>query len=434
MPHNATPDALQRALPTPLRNALFAMFIGGILAYGAGFAWYLLARFDLVNLLRDVNADDSFYYFQIARNLAEGKFSTFDGGITRTNGYHPVWMLLITPFYWVFDAEIALFAIKAFEIMLIAGGVTLIVLAARVARLPWILLFAVLPFLYRYRAFFQGLESAAASFMLGLLFMTMTLFARNPARWTWPLAAVAFALPWVRLELAAVSVAATAMLCLVERPDRDRSPRASPARPAHVPLFGACSGILACFAYNWLVFGGAVPVSGAIKQVWSQNRWKQEGGYSLTQNFHDFLQVPAFGTGLAVALGTCVCVLLVLWSTRRVREQDDRLLLHFLAGAFGLAVGHMAKFAQTVLMMHPNWGSAAHYFVPMYLMTARKRAGRHRDDRSLPGSGETGSSGRLRHHGRRLPLPVPRLQRATLGRFRGAAIRPHKSRCGRDIQ
>ena len=46
------------------------------------------------------------------------------------------------------------------------------------------------------------------------------------------------------------------------------------------------------------------------------------------------------------------------------------MLLIFLAGTFGLAVGHMAKFAQTVLIMHPKWGSAAHYFVPMYLMKA----------------------------------------------------------------
>ena len=80
-----------------LRNALFVLFIGGILAYGAGFAWYMLARFDLVNLIHGVNNDDAFYYFQIARNLAEGKFSTFDGGITRTNGYHPLWLFLIAP-------------------------------------------------------------------------------------------------------------------------------------------------------------------------------------------------------------------------------------------------------------------------------------------------------------------------------------------------
>ena len=87
---------------------MFVLFVAGILAYGAGSAWYVLARFDLVNLIRDQNEEDAFYYFQIARNLAEGKFSTFDGGITRTNGYHPLWLFLITPFYWVFDKEAAL--------------------------------------------------------------------------------------------------------------------------------------------------------------------------------------------------------------------------------------------------------------------------------------------------------------------------------------
>ena len=135
------------ALPASLHHTLFALFLAGILACGAAFAGYMLTNFDVINLLRDVNSDDSFYYFQIARNLAKGKFSTFDGGITRTNGYHPLWLLLITPFYWIFDPETALFAIKAFEIMLIAGGVALIAAAARLARLPWILLFATLPLL-----------------------------------------------------------------------------------------------------------------------------------------------------------------------------------------------------------------------------------------------------------------------------------------------
>ena len=65
--------------PSRLHNALFVLFIGGILAYGAGFAWTMLARFDLINLISNTH-DDAFYYFQIASNLALGKFSTFDGG------------------------------------------------------------------------------------------------------------------------------------------------------------------------------------------------------------------------------------------------------------------------------------------------------------------------------------------------------------------
>ena len=365
-------------LSSRLHNALFVLFIGGILAYGAGFAWYMLAHFDLVNLIRDVSEDDTFYYFQIAYHLAEGKFSTFDGGITRTNGYHPLWLFLITPFYWVFDKEAALFAIKAFEIMLVAGGVALVAAAARLARLPWYLMFAALPMLYQHHALIVGTEAAAALFMLGLFTLAACLFARSPARWKWPLAAVAFVLPWVRLEYIAISLAATAVLCLVEWSRRERVPgaplgertRSVLSVKAVAPFLGAVAGILVYFAYNGIVFGGVIPVSGATKQMWSQRLWGQEGGYSFVQNFRDILQIPAFDYELLVALEACAYVVLVWWFACRSRGRTDRLLLAFPMCVFGLAVGHLAKFAQTVLTVHPNWGSDAWYFVPAYLMMA----------------------------------------------------------------
>ena len=358
-----------------VRHAPFALFIAGILAYGAAFAWFLLDRFDLVNLIRDVNVDDSFYYFQIAHHMAEGEFSTFDGGITRTNGYHPLWLFLITPFYWVFDKTEALFAIKAFEIMLVAGGVALIAGAARVARLPWILLFAALPALYQNTVLFAGLEAAAALFLLGLFLLVICLFARDPAGWRWPLAAVAFALPWVRLEYVAIAVAATAALCHVERgSDFSHAHRSGPGRPvlalnAAAPLFGAVSGILVYFTWNAVVFGGVVPVSAAVKRWSSQGFWG-EGGYNLPENVHAFLQVPAFDDELLVALEVCVYAAVVWWFSRRSRVREDWLLLAFLVGVFGLAAGHLAKFAQSVLTVHPQWGSHSWYFVPAYLMAA----------------------------------------------------------------
>ena len=370
-------------LPALLRHALFVLFIGGILAYGAAFAGYLLVKFDLVNLIRDVNGDDSFYYFQIAYHLAEGKFSTFDGGITRTNGYHPVWLLLITPFYWMFDKEGALFAIKALEIMLIAGGVVLIVVAARLARLPWYLLFALPPILYQQHGLLLGLEAAAGLFMLGLLFLTLLLYARNPERWrwTWPLAAVAFALPWVRLEYIAISLTATAALLLMEWLRQERPAGASwraalnstPPPPPRVlaPIISASAGILTYFIYNKLVFGGIVPVSGATKRVWSQARFEAEGGYSLFQNFQDVRQIEFFhNETLLTALAICVGFLLVGWLAGRSRSREDWLLLAFLVGGFSLAVGHLAKFAHTVLTVHPNWAIDYWHYVPAYLMLA----------------------------------------------------------------
>ena len=108
------------------------------------------------------------------------------------------------------------------------------------------------------------------------------------------------------------------------------------------------------FAYNRLVFGGIVPVSGAVKQMWSQRSWEREGGYNFVQNFRDVLQTPAFDYELLVALEVCAYVVLVWWFSGRSRSRKDWLLLAFLVGVFGLAAGHMAQFAHAVLTTHPS--------------------------------------------------------------------------------
>ena len=371
-----------------LRSAPFVLFVAGILGYGAALAWYMLDRFDLLNMLRDGSYDDPFYYYQIAYHMAEGKFSTFDG-LTRTNGYHPLWLFLLTPFYWVFDKTEALFAIKALEIMLLAAGAALVAGAARVARLPWILLFAVLPTLCAQRAMLVGFEAALVLFMLGLLLLVMCLFAGDPARWRWPLAAVAFTLPWARLEWAAVAVAATTALGLLEwsgrlswaRDGRAAAGHADRALPlagtsfqllrlhAAVPLVGAFAGVLVYLAYNGIVFGGMVPVSGAVKALWAKRGWEQEGGYDLAESFAAFSRLEAFDGELLTALEVGVYALLAWWLGRGSRSREDALLLAFVAGVVGLAAGHLAKFAHNVLSSHPELVYVWH-FVPAYLMEA----------------------------------------------------------------
>ncbi|MGV8025453.1 MAG: hypothetical protein AB2L18_02720 [Anaerolineaceae bacterium] len=44
-------------------------------------------------ILNWFQTDDAFYYFVTARNIAEGRGITFDG-ISATNGFHPLWMLI----------------------------------------------------------------------------------------------------------------------------------------------------------------------------------------------------------------------------------------------------------------------------------------------------------------------------------------------------
>ena len=366
----------------PLRFAPFALFVLGILAFGAAFAWYTLDRFDLLNLIRDGFKDDAFYYFQIAHHMAEGRFSTFDG-IVRTNGYHPLWMFVLTPLYWVFDKTEALFAVKAFEIMLLAGGVALVAGAARVARLPWILLFAVLPALYVRSGMLWGMEAALVLFALGLLMLAACLFATDPARWRWPLAAVVFALPWARLECAAIAVAATAALCFIEwtgrlpgAPETAAGGSSSSPRPlrflrlrAAVPLACAFASILVYFAYNGIVFGGIVPVSGAVKALWSQAEWREDGGYDLAESFHAVAHSWAFDDELLIALEVCAYAFLVWWLSRRFHSREGGLLLAFMVGVSGLATCHLAQFAWNVLFMHPDIGLRNWYFAPASLLT-----------------------------------------------------------------
>ncbi len=44
--------------------------------------------------------DDGYYYLTIARNIAAGHGATFDG-LGPTNGFHPLWAILVTPIYLI---------------------------------------------------------------------------------------------------------------------------------------------------------------------------------------------------------------------------------------------------------------------------------------------------------------------------------------------
>ena len=144
-----------------------------------------------------------------------------------------------------------------------------------------------------------------------------------------------------------------------------------------MPLLGAIAGLLAYFAYNGVVFGGFVPVSGAVKHLRSEMAWEYEGGYSVLGNFRALVagkttlpQRNVFDDELWIALEVCVYALLAWWLSARSRSREDWLLLAFMIGVFALAAGHLAKFAQSVLTMHPRHAYATWYFVPAHLMEA----------------------------------------------------------------
>lgn len=69
-------------------------------------------------------ADDSFYYFRTAQHIVAGDGSTFDG-TNFTNGYHPLWMVVVLPIYWFAgaDSELALRLVYAILAIVLAGSI-----------------------------------------------------------------------------------------------------------------------------------------------------------------------------------------------------------------------------------------------------------------------------------------------------------------------
>ena len=89
-------------------------------------------------------------------------------------------MLCIAPIYWIFDSESALFAIEAFEVVLVGTASCLVVLAARLARLSWVLLIATLPTFLANPSLYMGMGAAAGLFCLAMSLLGLVLFARSP--------------------------------------------------------------------------------------------------------------------------------------------------------------------------------------------------------------------------------------------------------------
>jgi len=68
------------------------------------------------------STDDAFYYFKIAENFSTGLGSTFDG-ISNTNGYHPLWLLLLVPAFLVSGSDhfLSLRFVMVIQYLLISG-------------------------------------------------------------------------------------------------------------------------------------------------------------------------------------------------------------------------------------------------------------------------------------------------------------------------
>ena len=112
-----------------------------------------------------LTVDDSFYYLQTARNVAEGYGSTFDR-VQPTNGYHPLWLLALVPVAGMEGGDGPVRWALTLQLLLVGAGMLWLARSGGfLRRTPSVLAFALLSFSGT-KILVNGQESALQWFLL----------------------------------------------------------------------------------------------------------------------------------------------------------------------------------------------------------------------------------------------------------------------------
>src|SRR5512146_1480700 len=120
------------------------------------------------------SSDDAFYYFKTAQNITEGRGITFDG-LGRDSGFHPLWMLVITPIFALarFDRILPLRLVVLLSALLSAGTAVILYRLAKRFLSPlasaFVGLFWAFYPLIHHQVTEMGMESVLSAFLIALL-------------------------------------------------------------------------------------------------------------------------------------------------------------------------------------------------------------------------------------------------------------------------
>lgn len=327
-----------------VRNLLLACF--GILAVAGILLPLAAALFGSDNLLLYAMKDDGFYYLAIARNIAAGHGATFDD-LGPTNGFHPLWTMLLTPIFWFRHSSPyvpARIAIVLALMLQIAAAVAVDRAARRIADRPAARIGALLCVANPLAGYLvvSGMESALVGLLVVLLANESIRLRQGDATIDQPGAVLRLGIlgglcMLARTDLILLVGLALAGALAFPPPERPAAPIASRIRGSI--LAGACAAavILPWIVWNFARFGSIVQVSARahhLHSISSRTAGEPAGlsrlfsmGGSLLSGVTGALRAR---TGLppAVAILALLAILaLVAWwivaLTRQARERAD---------------------------------------------------------------------------------------------------------------
>jgi len=243
--------------------------------YGRRFLFIVTAAFVLLTIpfhLKPDNfvVDDGYFYLQIARNIALGQGSTFNG-VMPTNGYHPLWMLIcVCAAYFTKVSTTLIQAAAAISDAFALSSVYLFIYICKISKIKGATAgIAVIVFMTTTLGIWRMLEADLA-FALQLVILALLVRWKLQGRRVTlarglSLGCLIGLALLARLDLVffALFVCIYAVWFLVE--DGECRQRTSWAIKA-LPVAAACCLMVCPYLYwNYRSFGHIVPISGAIK-------------------------------------------------------------------------------------------------------------------------------------------------------------------------
>jgi 4-amino-4-deoxy-L-arabinose transferase-like glycosyltransferase len=147
--------------------------------------WHI-AALDFHSVLSTYLADDAFYYFKVAANLVTSHRITYDGeGLT--NGFHPLWLIFITPFYTAANnGEDFVARVQWIMLLIQLASVALLYLSLLRIKASWWITFTGTAMFALHSSFidfqFNGLETSLNTLvLLGLFNAFLTLYTQPTA-------------------------------------------------------------------------------------------------------------------------------------------------------------------------------------------------------------------------------------------------------------
>lgn len=312
-----------------------------------------------------LSTDDSFYYHVIGRNFAAGLGWTFDG-MHPTNGFHPLWhFMLVALNMFLGDPDLILFAAKVCEVALVAMAAASMTLA--MLRLGTGLLFAA-PFAVVWLAnvgLLFGLEASLHLFLLAGSLLLLVELCEGELTWKKSLLMGIWLtmIFWARLESVVFSVACAIGFTLL----RARPGRAGFLKLGAVIFICLAGGALMYAALNFYIVGEPVPLSGLVKEAWSQRTWEFRGAAARWHNIWLTFAHPAYLEGLLLSF-SAVALAAFSWCGRTCRLHMPPKEKSFDIFIVALAITHVTRTVYSALYIDIAHASVRWYFVPLYIL------------------------------------------------------------------